>query len=170
MRLSLTTTSLNNCVISNDSDAVFFEIVTPSWEPNNTKIRRLDPNTRELELVAELERSGGMEKDGMTMGGGMKKKGPDAVRLRGEHVFRGKDGKQYRWQEKKRQLQLIRQDEPDKPVATFHRERRYFFVLRMSRQPYLEIQPGCMETLDSLIVSFLLVERKRRGLFGSKDD
>lgn len=79
IKLELTTTSLNNCVIANDSDAVFFEIVTPKWEPNSTKIRRPDPNTKELELVAELEKTA----DGDDPNG--KGKGKQAhVRLRGE--------------------------------------------------------------------------------------
>src|ERR1700761_2233370 len=55
LRLDLTTTSLTNCIISNASDAVFFEVVTPKWTPNMTKISRRDPNTRELEVIAELE-------------------------------------------------------------------------------------------------------------------
>lgn len=39
----------------------------------------------------------------------------------------------------------------DKPVAVYHKEKRYAFVLRMSQLPYLEIDPVAMDTLDSLI-------------------
>jgi hypothetical protein len=79
----------------------------------------------------------------------------------------------------------MREDMPeDKPVAVYHRERRYAYMLKMSRHPYLEVDPVAMDTLDSLIgmcavflvgaglawwltdgrhaVSFLLIERRRR--------
>ena len=43
------------------------------------------------------------------------------------------------------------QDSDGKPVAVFHKERRFFLAFRISRRPYLEVQPVVMETLDSLI-------------------
>lgn len=77
--------------------------------------------------------------------------------------------------------QLVREDMPDdQPVAVYHRQKRHMFVLRMSKQPYLEVDPVALDTLDSLIgmfllvrcsslandkshiVSFLLAERRRR--------
>ena len=77
--------------------------------------------------------------------------------------------------------QLFKEEDPEgAPVAIYHKQRRYFLVLRMSRQPYLEVKQSVMETLDSLIgtfalayplfrymlnkeiVSFLLAEQKRR--------
>lgn len=39
----------------------------------------------------------------------------------------------------------------DKPVAVYHREKRHMLVLRMSKHPYLEIDPIALDTLDSLI-------------------
>ena len=79
-------------------------------------------------------------------------------------------------------IQLMKEQDSDgKPVAVFHKQRRFFLVLRTSRRPYLEVQPVVMETLDSLIgdlaplswyeywannvfmaVSFLLMEQRRR--------
>lgn len=46
----------------------------------------------------------------------------------------------------------------DQPVAVYHREKRHAGVLRMSQQPYLEIDSCALDTLDSLIslYSFLL--------------
>ena len=112
--------------------------------------------------------------------------------------FRGKDGKYYQWRLRKGRLevsteifprlqkfdistQLFKEEDPEgAPVAIYHKQRRYFLVLRMSRQPYLEVKQSVMETLDSLIgtfalaypllrymlnkeiVSFLLAEQKRR--------
>lgn len=53
-KLSLTTTSLHNVVISNKSDVIYYEIVTPKWERDLTKISRLDPNTKQYDLICEL--------------------------------------------------------------------------------------------------------------------
>ena len=73
--------------------------------------------------------------------------------------------------------QLVRLD-TQKTVAAYHREERFLHVLRMSRLPRLEVDRAAMDTLDSLIskygildgmnqliswaVSFLLFERQRR--------
>lgn len=80
------------------------------------------------------------------------------------------------------ELQLTRDDDPEKALVSFHRERRYLHVLRMSQHPYLEVHPAALESLDYIIgapsiltcircsvahrgftaVSFLLIERLRR--------
>lgn len=52
--LHFTTTSLRNVVISNASDVIFYEVITPKWEPHLTKISRLDPNSRDFNLIGEL--------------------------------------------------------------------------------------------------------------------
>lgn len=39
----------------------------------------------------------------------------------------------------------------DRPLAVYHRHKRYFFMLKMSRLPYLEVDPSLMETLDTVI-------------------
>ena len=77
-RLSLTTTSLQNVVISNQSDSIYYEIVTPKWEPGTTRISKMDPRTHELEVIAELQND--VDDDKVT-----------AVRLRGEQYRPTKD-------------------------------------------------------------------------------
>ncbi|KAH9857533.1 hypothetical protein C2E23DRAFT_279099 [Lenzites betulinus] len=79
--------------------------------------------------------------------------------------FRSKDGHKYTWRAHKKrleELQLTRDDDPDKPLVTFHKEKRYMHVLRMSQHPYLEVHPSALESLDYIVVSFLLMERLRR--------
>ncbi|CDO71871.1 hypothetical protein BN946_scf184940.g18 [Trametes cinnabarina] len=61
-------------------------------------------------------------------------------------------------------LQLTRDDEPATPVVAFHKEKRFLHVLRMSQYPHLEIHPSVLDSLDYIVVSFLLVERLRREL------
>lgn len=53
-RLSLTTTSLRNVIVSNKNDVIYYEIVTPKWARERTTISRLDPNTRQFDIVAEM--------------------------------------------------------------------------------------------------------------------
>ncbi|KAL5512009.1 hypothetical protein ACEPAH_5228 [Sanghuangporus vaninii] len=173
-RLHLTTTSLQNVIISNSSDKIYYEVVTPKWDASVTRVSKMDPKSNELEIIAELQNEVSEKSTARPTS--------TAVRLRGQQFrptrefwtkdgiagrdarFRGKDGKHYHWKQRKGRLELIREQDPDSsPVAVYHKHRRHFLVLRMSRQPYLEIQPSAMETLDSLIVSFLLMEQKRRS-------
>lgn len=88
-RLSLTTTSLQNVVISNSSDYIYYEVVTPKWEPTITKISKMDPKSHELDIVAELQNEAVEKSPGVFR--------PVAVRLRGQQFrpaseFLTKDG------------------------------------------------------------------------------
>lgn len=53
--LTLTTTSLHNVTISSQSDDIFYEITTPPWEPEITKLRRRDPDLGQFDLVGEIK-------------------------------------------------------------------------------------------------------------------
>ncbi|THH31870.1 hypothetical protein EUX98_g2315 [Antrodiella citrinella] len=219
-RLTLTTTSLHNVVISNKSDVIYYEIVTPKWERHLTKVSRLDPNTRQFNLIGELQNQDDKPVAVRLYGGTFKKTkeflkdapsgassedtthtpkkepqlnsavietlvakslvaGPSSevqetsvreiesvgVAEGSEEVdqkrhrhkwceaasFNGKDGRKYTWRGDHNRLELLREDMPDRPVATYHRQKRYFYVLRMSQHPYLEVDAAAMDTLDSLI-------------------
>ena len=79
--------------------------------------------------------------------------------------------------------QIIKSDDPEKKaVAEFHPHQRHFFVFRMSKHAFFEVQPipEIVEAIDKFIgmpfylrdmttadffhfsVSYLLVERRRR--------
>ncbi|KAI0059508.1 hypothetical protein BV25DRAFT_1808942 [Artomyces pyxidatus] len=166
-RMVFTTNSLRNTTIAVDDDALYYEIVTRYWHPNLTKIFKLDKEIREMLLIAELERVPGQ---------------PAKIRFGGEHgewvseeeflrwdpetrggTFTGGEGVQYRWKSHNRRLQLIRADDDQKvPLAKYHTYRRHFFVFRMSRHAFLEVKSEATEAMDKLIMSYLLVERKRR--------
>ena len=73
-RLQLTTTSLQNVVISNATDAIYYEVVTPRWDASVTRVSRIDPKNQELEVVAEPQNDLS-EKSAAR---------PTAVRLRGQ--------------------------------------------------------------------------------------
>lgn len=54
-KMTLTTNSLRNTTIAVDNDALYYEVVTRFWHPHLTKIKKLDPETAELDTIAELE-------------------------------------------------------------------------------------------------------------------
>ena len=54
-RLHLTTTSLQNVIISNANDVIYYEVVTPNWDASLTRVSKMDPKTNELEVIAELQ-------------------------------------------------------------------------------------------------------------------
>lgn len=53
-KIMLTTTSLRNVVLSNQSDIIYYEVITPKWAERVTTISRLDPNTRQYDVVGEM--------------------------------------------------------------------------------------------------------------------
>ncbi|KII89411.1 hypothetical protein PLICRDRAFT_53842 [Plicaturopsis crispa FD-325 SS-3] len=169
-RLALTTTSLHNVVISNASDDIYYEVVTPKWAPETTKISRLAPETREFLVVGELQ-----NKDGRPVAvrvyGGVAVPAGEFLRSEGQKQkrFRGRDGKDYLWRHKNGRLELTSLDAPggSRSVATYRRHRRHLFMFTISRQPYIEVDPSVLavETLDILILSFLLTERERRDRY-----
>jgi hypothetical protein len=58
-RMVFTTNSLRNTTVSVEDDSLYYEIVTRFWHPYLTKIFKLDLDTREMILVAEIEREPG---------------------------------------------------------------------------------------------------------------
>lgn len=58
LKLVLTTNSLRNTTISDETDQIYYEIRTESWIPLHTKVKRLDPETREFSVRAEIQRFG----------------------------------------------------------------------------------------------------------------
>ncbi|KAH8107688.1 hypothetical protein BXZ70DRAFT_884832 [Cristinia sonorae] len=168
-KLELTTNSLRNTTMSVENDTMFYEIVTRFWHPHLTKINKTNMETREVFTVAEIERKPDSEPR-VRFGGenGQWMSAAQFVSYDPEHVggtFVDDSDVTYRWKTHKGRLQLIKADDEDKtPVAEFHPHKRHFFVFRMSKHAYLEIKPlpEVTNALEKLIVSYLLVERRRR--------
>lgn len=59
--MTLTTNSLRNTTFAVDNDVLYYEVVTRYWHPHVTKINKHDPESTEVETVAELEREPGKE-------------------------------------------------------------------------------------------------------------
>jgi len=179
LQLILTTPSLRNVTIATPSDEFYYEIVTPDWDPLYTKIRRLDAESGQMSLIAELKREEGQskytglrftsadqpEKDerAYTSPAEFLSAESDAAEGKVLGSFTGENGKRYRWQEAKGSVELLSADETEtKPLVRYHKHHRYLGVLRMSKNPILEVDPGLAETMNTVIVSFLIAEGKRR--------
>lgn len=80
--------------------------------------------------------------------------------------FKGDDGALYTWKTHNGRLQLITSDERGGSciLVQYHRPKRHLYVLKMSRHAFLEIKsPEIVEgIMDLMIISYILVERKRR--------
>ncbi|KAI0731638.1 hypothetical protein C8Q72DRAFT_214600 [Fomitopsis betulina] len=169
-KMNITMNSLRNTTLSVGDDKFYYEVLTRYWHPNLTKIIKHDFESRELEHMADIE--GLQTKDPRVRFGGEKGEwapASDFVKFTEDKpggTFSTDSGIEYRWKAHRGQLQLIRADDPDKkPLVTFHPHRRHFWVFRMSKHAYLEVkqEPEVTESLDKLIVSYLLVERRRRN-------
>ena len=76
-RLHLTTTSLQNVIISSANDNIYYEVSTPKWDASVTRVSKMDPKSNELEIIAELQNDVSSEKS-------TSKLTSTAVRLRGQ--------------------------------------------------------------------------------------
>ena len=56
LRIEFTTNSLRNTTVYIEDDTLYYEIVTHAWQRHLTKISKLDADTHEMVLVAEIER------------------------------------------------------------------------------------------------------------------
>ncbi|KAH9940369.1 uncharacterized protein BXZ73DRAFT_88630 [Epithele typhae] len=168
-RLEFTMNSLRNTTLSTDDDSMHYEIVTRFWHPNLTKINKFDMETRELITVAEIE--GLADGDPRVRFGGDKgtwQSASEFLKYNSDRVggtFQANNDTTFRWKTHNGRFQLIKMDDPEKkPMAEFHPHKRHFFVFRMSKHAFFEVQPNpeVLDVIDKFIVSYLLVERHRR--------
>jgi len=168
LRLVFTTNSLRNTVIASHDDEIYYEVVSKSWTPTVTRITRVFMDDMIYSHIAEIESAPRQpvrvsmygEKSMWPAGAFVKF---NVSRFTGE--FTGDDGNTYVWRLRSGRLELFRAgDERSAPLAVFHSPKRMAKVFRMSQKPYIEIRPDAVTILDSLILSFLLMERNRRDL------
>ncbi|EJD03304.1 uncharacterized protein FOMMEDRAFT_146910 [Fomitiporia mediterranea MF3/22] len=170
-KMVFTANSLRNTTIAVDDDTLYYEIVTRFWHPTITKIKKLDIDSQQMITVAEIEREPkreprvrfGLDKDENAAWTDAREWLHYTPKKTRGGVFNSNSGVSYRWKTHNRQLQLIRADGDNKePLVIKHKHKRHFFVMRMSKHAWLEIKPEVVESLEQLIVSYILVERRRR--------
>ncbi|KAJ6476615.1 hypothetical protein DFH09DRAFT_1468566 [Mycena vulgaris] len=168
MVMEFATNSVRNTTLATPDDDPYYEIVTRFWHPHLTKINKLDPGSRAMTTVCEIDSKGKeakirfldadkkekhLEKNEDYLGEWVPS---DAIlKLAPEKpggIFVDSDG-----------VELIRcGDDGRLPVVTYHPHKRHFWVWRMSQHATLEIKPDKIKNLERLIASYLLVERQRR--------
>ncbi|EGO00480.1 hypothetical protein SERLA73DRAFT_181092 [Serpula lacrymans var. lacrymans S7.3] len=168
-RIQFATNSLRNTTLAVDNDKFYYEIVTRFWHPHLTKINKFDYEARVVTCVAEIEALPKKEvkvRFNTDESEGPWTKASEFIKCDGSNVggtFVAGDGIEYRWKTHKRYLQLVKSDDEDKvPIAEYHPYRRHFFIFRMSQYAWLEVKPEATAALEKIIVSYLLVERRRR--------
>ncbi|KAJ7223523.1 hypothetical protein GGX14DRAFT_549056 [Mycena pura] len=179
MILEFTTTSVRNTTIATDDDDPYYEVVTRFWHPHITKIRKLDPASRKITTVCEidneakearirfLDEQAASEKAEKAKADEWGEWMPTEVLLRlgpvkPGGIFIDADGVEYRWKTHNRNFQLFRCDDDTRlPIVVFHPCQRHFGVWRMSQHPRLEVKPQ-IKSIERLIASYILVERQRR--------
>ncbi|KIJ50410.1 hypothetical protein M422DRAFT_224741 [Sphaerobolus stellatus SS14] len=177
IRLEMTANSTKNTTIADGSDNIYYEIRTEPWIPLHTKVKRLDPESRLFEVRAEIQRANGQPEVRVLARSKEWAKANEFLRIdeahpktgmkKGGHVvgrFVGDDGRIYRWQEVKGHLELTRADtdQSDAPLVIQHHHSRHFWFFRMSKHAWLEVKPEVKANLDSIILSYIMMERKRR--------
>ncbi|KAJ7161834.1 hypothetical protein C8R43DRAFT_880621 [Mycena crocata] len=179
MIMEFATNSVRNTTLATEDDDPYYEIVTRFWHPDVTKINKLDPASREMTTVCEIESKGkearirflNPDKKGEKTAENAEAFGEwlsteEILKLAPEKpggIFVDSDGAEYRWKTHNRHFQLIQCDDGARPpVVVYHACKRHFWVWRMSKHATLEIKPQMIKHLERLIASYLLVERQRR--------
>ncbi|KAG2070035.1 hypothetical protein BDR04DRAFT_1201562 [Suillus decipiens] len=160
--LTLSTEHVHNTVITNEQGQVIYKTDTPFRlrGAHTTTIQKIKPNDDQFDVLGEIEwhtfisskfRAGGTE---VEMEEFIPKKG-----LWGrKRVFIGPDGRPYRWDLETKVLS--RDDGSRMEVARFHRAT--LGIIGRKRKAMLEVSPEVAHMMDTVIVTFIYVEKLRR--------
>ncbi|KAF8549797.1 hypothetical protein OG21DRAFT_1420717 [Imleria badia] len=171
-KLVFTTACMLNTTVSNATDVVYYDIQTPEWEPHLTTVRRLDPRTGMYEPTGSVRNEADKPIAVSMYGAGLEpaeqwlKKVDGTKPGESRWQFDDGEGNVFAWSVANRQLELYSADEGAKikrPLATFCQHKRYLFVGMISQHAYLEIDTSVVDSVDAIILSVLIVERKRRS-------
>ncbi|KAJ6500170.1 hypothetical protein C8R47DRAFT_1257766 [Mycena vitilis] len=172
MIMELATNSVRNTTLATANDDPYYEVVTRFWHPHLTKIRKLDPASRKMTTLCEIDNTGNnakirfAERASANDSLGEWVSTEAILKLTPKKpggIFVDSDGVEYRWKTHNRNFQLFRcGDEGRNPLVIYHPYKRHLFVWRMSQHATLEIKPQMFNDLERLIASYLLVERQRR--------
>lgn len=163
-RLTFSTNSVRNTTISNDSLGIRYDV---HKESEGVEIHRWDASVRRNVRVGQFKLHA-WSSDEMRIGGDTQwravkewlYKPDDSKWWSTARHFVANNGVEYRWQEKGGRLVLFKVAKTNgtrTPLASFHRHHR------KDNPSYLEVHdPTILGALDSIIVSFLIMERRRR--------
>ncbi|KAG2077835.1 hypothetical protein BDR04DRAFT_1064671, partial [Suillus decipiens] len=160
---TLSTEFIRNTDITNERGQIIYRTYTPyRLIGRTTTIYKIRPNISQFNVLGEIEwhkfasskfRSGGMEVETKAF---IPKRG-----LWGRtRVFIGPDRRPYRWDLKSRVVVLSRDDGFRMEVARFHRAT--LGIRGRKRKAMLEVSPEVAHMMDTVIMTFIYVEKLRR--------
>ncbi|KAG1778381.1 hypothetical protein EV702DRAFT_177915 [Suillus placidus] len=170
-KLTFTTASIQNLVISNPTDALYYEVLTPEWESHQTTVRRLDTRADRYDTVGSIRNQSGIpvavsmyNKEFINEELWLRKIEGQGRQSRWE--FDDGEGNYFSWTVAGSNLELRTLDESGtqspNPIATFYPHKRYVMVGMISQHAFLEIESSVVDSLDTVLVSLLVLARKRR--------
>ncbi|KAG2049461.1 hypothetical protein BDR06DRAFT_893766 [Suillus hirtellus] len=156
-KLTFTTASVRNLVISNPTDTLYYEVLTPKWELHQTTVRRLDTHANRYDTVGSI-RSQSSKPVAVSMYSGefvneelwlRKIEGQDQ---QSRWEFDDGEGNYFSWAVTGSNFEVRKYGvQSPTPIATFYPHRRHFMVTMVSQQAFLEIESSVVDSLDTVI-------------------
>ncbi|KAG1865386.1 hypothetical protein F4604DRAFT_1781336 [Suillus subluteus] len=159
-RLTFTTASIQNLVISNPTDALYYEVLTPEWESHQTKVRRLDTRTDRYDTVGNIRNQSGKPVAVSMYNGEFINEELWLRKIKGQGQqsrweFDDGEGNYFSWTIAGSNLELRSLDEggaqSSNPIATFYPHKRYAVVGMISQHAFLEIESSVVDSLDTVL-------------------
>jgi len=162
MNLTIVGNRILNSDFASDDGTILFESKTP-WSLTNpiTVIKRFHPTTFEPEVIAEITWGKFFSsttikfKDGQVLKRGEFLKGPG---FSPQRTITASDGRQYVWKAiMNAELFHKRPDGKEERVA--------YYVsgsIFKNRMPAIAVEPGWENILDSIMISFIIIEKMKR--------
>lgn len=159
-KLTFTTASVQNLVISNPTDALYYEVLTPEWDSHQTTVRRLDTRAERYDTVGNIRNQSGKPVAVSMYNGGFINQDLWLRKIEGENrksrwEFDDGEGNYFSWAVAGSNLELRSIDErgvqSPKPIATYYPHKRYVMVGMISQQAFLEIEPSVVDSLDTVL-------------------
>ncbi|KAL4065945.1 hypothetical protein V8B97DRAFT_1066417 [Scleroderma yunnanense] len=168
MRLTLSSESVRNTVMTNEDGQVLYRTSTPfRLGVRTTTIFKVVPNTNPSDMQDHLEAIGEIKWHLF---------GPSMMRLNGREMntdqfiprhgftgrkrtFMGPDARSYRWDMLYNVVVLSHNDDTRRELARSHR--RSLGIIGPRREPSLDIHSDLMPMLDTVVLTFVYVEKLR---------
>lgn len=168
--LTLSTERVRNTVISNEQGQIIYKTNTPFklFGVRTTTIQKIRPNDDQSHMQDQFDILGEIEWHALASSKfrfrGTEVETKEFIPKKGlwgrKRVFTGPDGRPYRWDLKRRVVVLSRDDGGRTEVARFHRAT--LGIIGRKRKARLEVSPELAHMMDTVIMTFIYVEKLRR--------
>ncbi|KAG1754297.1 hypothetical protein EDB19DRAFT_1844116 [Suillus lakei] len=166
---TLSTENVRNTVITDEQGQVIYKTDTPfKFGGRTTTIQKIKPNDDQSHMRDHFDVMGEIEWHKIASskfrfrGTEVETKAfiPRKGLLGRKRIFTGPDGRPYRWDLQFKVVVLSRDDGSRTEVARFHRAT--LGIIGKKRKATLEVSPEVAHMMDSVIMTFIYVEKLRR--------